>query len=150
VRGEVGWRHDFVEELGVLAPEMGIPRATARVLGWMVVCEPPEQTARDMQDALALSAGAVSSATRVLIAGALLERTAHSGDRCIYYRLRTGSWEGVLESRLRTLMRLREVAERGLEAAGGAADDRLQDLCDIYGSFEDQLDELLAKRRAGG
>jgi len=114
----------------------------------MAVCDPPEQSARDIQTALELSAGSVSAATRLLIGGGMLERVAHRGDRHIYYRLRSGRWEAVLEARLRTLVRLREIADRCLLFAGDEADDRLQELRDVYAWFEDHLDELLAKRRA--
>jgi len=145
---EAGWRLEFVEGLGVLAQEMGVARSMARVLGWMVVCEPPEQSAADIQTALELSAGAVSSATRFLVGSAMLERTAHRGDRHIYYRLRSGTWEGVLESRLRTLVQLRRVADRGLQAAGNEADGRICELRDIYAWFEDHVDRLLDERRS--
>jgi DNA-binding transcriptional regulator GbsR (MarR family) len=140
------WRQSFVEELGVLAFDVGIPRATVRVLAWLVVCDPPQQSAPDIQSALQLSAGAVSAATRTLIGIGMLERAAHAGDRHMYYKLRAGGWEVALRSRLRTLTGIREVADRALLAATGA-DDRLHDLRDVYAWFENRLDELLAQRR---
>jgi len=143
------WRSVFVEEMGVLAYELGVPRSMVRVLGWMAVCDPPEQSAKDIQCALMLSAGAVSSATRMLIGTGMLERLAHPGDRRIHYRLRSGSWEGALEARLRTLSQLRVVADRAIRSAGDDADERLHDLHDVYAWFEEQLDNLLAKRRTG-
>jgi len=147
--GTPDWRAVFVEEMGVLALELGAPRAMVRVLGWMAVCDPPEQSAKDIQSGLMLSAGAVSSGTRVLIGTGMLERVAHRGDRRIHYRLRSGSWEGALEARLRTLSQLRIVADRAIRSAGDDADERLQDMHDVYAWFEDHLDELLAKRRTG-
>jgi DNA-binding transcriptional regulator GbsR (MarR family) len=140
------WRQSFVEELGVLAFDVGIPRATVRVLAWLVVCDPPQQSAPGIQNALHLSAGAVSAATRTLIGIGMLERAAHPGDRHMYYQLRAGGWELALRSRLRTLTGIREVADRALLAATGA-DDRLHDLRDVYAWFENRLDELLAQRR---
>lgn len=59
---ELDWRHRFVEDMGGLVLVHGAPRALMRVLGWMVVCEPAEQTATDVQDTLGLSAGSVSTA----------------------------------------------------------------------------------------
>lgn len=139
------WRQSFVEDLGVLALDAGVPRATVRVLAWLVVCEPSEQCAPEIQNALHLSAGAVSAATRTLVGTGMLERAAHPGDRHIYYRLRAGGWESALHSRLRTLVRIREVADRALQA-NPRADHRLHDLRDVYAWFEEQLDELLARR----
>ena len=139
------WRQLFVEELGVLAFDVGAPRATVRVLGWLVVCDPPEQSAPEIQSALQLSAGAVSAATRTLIGIGMLERVAHPADRHMYYKVRAGGWEVAMRSRLRTLVGIREVADRALLAA---TDDthRLRDMRDMYAWFEDRLDELLAQR----
>jgi DNA-binding transcriptional regulator GbsR (MarR family) len=141
-----GWRERFVEELGLMAFDSGTPRAMVRVLGWMVVCEPPEQSAADIQAGLKLSAGAVSAATRMLTGLGYLERLAYPGDRHIYYRLRPGGWDRALEARLRTMTQLREVADRALTSAGGQRHERLQDLHDVSAWFEDQIEELLTKR----
>jgi len=37
----------------------GFPRATGRVLGWLTVCNPPHQTAREIAEAIGVSLGAV-------------------------------------------------------------------------------------------
>jgi DNA-binding transcriptional regulator GbsR (MarR family) len=139
------WRQLFVEELGVLAFDVGAPRATVRVLAWLVVCDPPEQSAPEIQSALQLSAGAVSAATRALIGIGMLERVAHAGDRHMYYKVRAGGWEVAMRSRLRTLVGIREVADRALIAATDDA-QRLRDMRDMYAWFEDRLGELLAQR----
>ena len=144
------WREGFVEELGVLAADLGVPRAVVRVLGWLVVCDPAEQSAGDIEAALRLSAGSVSAATRTLVGTRLIERTARPGDRRIYYRLRPGGWEGALETRLRASTRLREVADRAVHTSGGEADERLKDMRDVYAWFEGRLDDLLLERRGGG
>lgn len=144
-----GWPSRFVEELGALGPEVGIPRAMMRVIAWMMVCEPPEQTAQQIQTGLQLSAGAVSGATRQLIVAGMLERASRRGDRHIYYRLASGSWDAPLEAKLRALGRLRQVAERGLVAAGGRADYRLVEMRDAFAWFEDHLDHYVKQRRSG-
>ncbi len=137
------WPSSFVEELGALGPEVGIPRAMMRVTAWMMVCDPPEQTAQAIQAGLELSAAAVSTATRQLISAGMLERVSRRGDRRIYYRLASGSWEAPLEAKLRALGRLRDVAERGIEAAAGRADDRLLEMRDAFAWFADQMDQYM-------
>jgi DNA-binding transcriptional regulator GbsR (MarR family) len=137
------WRERFIEELGGLVLDNGTPRSVVRVLGWMVVCDPPAQTALSIQLQLTLSAGGVSAAVRMLADTGMVERVAHPGDRHIYYRLRKGSWERALESRFRTVVQLREVAERALEASGGEADHRLSNMRAMYAWFEMRISELL-------
>lgn len=95
------WRDTFVEELGALGPEIGFPRAMMRITAWMMVCDPPEQSAQQIRDGLRLSAAAVSAAARQLIAAGMLERVSRPGDRRIYYRLASGSWDAPLRAKLR-------------------------------------------------
>jgi DNA-binding transcriptional regulator GbsR (MarR family) len=142
------WRQRFVEELGLLALDSGTPRAMVRILGWLVICEPPEQSARDIQTGLRLSAGTVSSATRALTSLGYLERVAYPGDRRIYFRVRPGGWDRALHTRLRTLSQLREVAERALAAAGDGGHPRLTDMRDVCAWFEERIEDLLAERGA--
>jgi DNA-binding transcriptional regulator GbsR (MarR family) len=140
------WPSSFVEELGALGPEVGIPRAMMRVTAWMMACDPPEQTAREIQTGLELSAAAVSTATRQLISAGMLERVSRRGDRRIYYRLASGSWEAPLEAKMRALGRLRDVAERGIQAAGGRADYRLLEMRDAFAWFADQMAQYLKQQ----
>lgn len=65
---EVDWRTGFVEDVAGLVPVNGTTRAVLRVLGWMVVCEPLEQTASDIQENLELSAGSGEPAAGTQIA----------------------------------------------------------------------------------
>ncbi len=143
---ESGWQDAFVEELGALGPELGLPRATMRITAWMMVCDPPEQSARQIQDGVHLSAAAVSAASRQLLAAGMLERVSRPGDRQTYYRLVSGSWDAPLEAKLRALSRLRHVADKGIAAAGNRADYRLIEMRDAFAFFEDQLTRHIKQR----
>jgi hypothetical protein len=115
----------------------------------MMVCDPPEQSAQEIQTGLRLSAAAVSTATRQLITAGMLERVSRRGDRHIYYRLAAGSWDAPLEAKRRALGRLRQVAQRGIEAAGGRADYRLIEMRDAFAWFEDEMGQYLKQRQFG-
>lgn len=124
----------------------GLPKAVLRVLGWMVVCQPREQTASSIQDALGLSAGTVSVAVRTLGDIGLVERMTRPGHRCSYYRISTDGWERVLEARFRALTELREVADRALEASGGR-ERRLAEMRDTFAAYETGVHGLLRRSR---
>ena len=121
----------------------GTPRAVMRVLGWMVVCRPWEQTAADIQAELGLSAGSVSTAVRMLGELGLLEGVTRSGDRRTYHRLREHGWERVLERRFRALGDMRDLADSPLDAARGHSDERLLEMRDTYALMEAGLESLL-------
>ena len=137
------WRLRFVEDMAGLVLAYGAPRALMRVLGWMIVCESPEQTAPQIQEELALSAGSVSTSLRTLTEIGVLERVARPGDRRIYYRFCPQGWECVLEARFRALTEIRKVADRALNAAGDKADDRLVEMRDTYALMEAGVKDLL-------
>jgi DNA-binding transcriptional regulator GbsR (MarR family) len=138
-----GWRLRFVEDMAGLVLAHGAPPALMRVLGWMIVCESPEQTASQIQEELALSAGSVSTSLRTLTEIGVLERAARPGDRRISYCFCAQGWERVLESRFRGLTEIRQVADRALDAAGDEADDRLVEMRDTYALMEAGVKELL-------
>jgi DNA-binding transcriptional regulator GbsR (MarR family) len=137
------WRLRFVEDMGGLVLVHGTPRAVMRVLGWMIVSEPAEQTAPQVQEELSLSAGSVSTSLRTLCEVGVVERVARPGDRRIYYRVCSQGWERVLESRFRAFTEMRRVAERALAASGGDADDRLYEMRDTYALIEEGVKDLL-------
>jgi DNA-binding PadR family transcriptional regulator len=111
----------------------------------MVVCRPAVQSAQEIQDRIALSAGSVSTAVNALCDDGLLERVVQSGKRRIYYRLSAEGWESVVAARLRAVTEARQVADRALQASGGEADDRLRALRDTSARVEAGMAELLRR-----
>ena len=146
-RSTEDWRHRFVEEMSGLTVMQGTPRAVMRVLGWMVVCEPSQQTAPQIQSDLGLSAGSVSTALRGLCDKGVLERVAWPGDRHIYYRLSPQGWEHALEAWFSSLTEMRRVAERAFDAAGGDDDGRLLAMRRTYALMESGVAELIRQSR---
>jgi DNA-binding MarR family transcriptional regulator len=141
------WRRDFAEEMGGLVLVEGTPRAVMRVLGWMVVCQPREQSAADIQEELELSAGSVSAAVRTLGELGVLEHVARPGDRRTYHRLREHGWERLLEMHFRVLGEMRRLAGCAIEAAAGHTDERLLEMSDTYTLMEDGVTYLLRESR---
>ena len=137
------WRLRFVEDMGGLTLVAGLPRAVMRVLGWMIVCDPHDQTAGDIQRELNLSAGSVSAAVRELCDVGMLERLARPGDRRIHYRLSERGWAAGFEARFRILGELRRVAGRALDSADGRSDGRLKGMHDLFAIMEAAVVELL-------
>jgi len=146
------WRHDFAEDMSGLVLVCGSRRSVMRVLGWMVVCEPSEQTATEIQEELGLSAGSVSIAMRTLGDMGLLERVARPGQRRVYYRLRARGWDPVLAEHFRPLGEVRNLAEDAIDANDGAADDddRLEELRTTFALMEDGVADLLRQNRRRG
>ena len=137
-----------MEDMGGMVLVNGAPRALMRVLGWMVVCEPSDQTAADVQSELGLSAGSVSTSLRYLGEIGLVERVSRPGDRRIFYRMHTDGWEVMLQQRFRAFNEIRQVAEKAVAAAAGQANDRLHEMRDTWAFLEASSAELLVASRA--
>ena len=56
----------FVEEMGQALATYGMTPMAGRMWGWLLICEPPEQTAADLAEALQASRGAISGTARML------------------------------------------------------------------------------------
>lgn len=137
----------FVDRMGDTFDEMGIPRIAGRLFGWLLICEPPEQSSAQLAEAVEASAGSVSTMMRLLERGGLAERIGQPGSRKVWYRIRPDAFEAVLMQRVRQVTGLRELAEEGireLEQEGRQA-ERLREMRRFYAFFERELPALVAK-----
>jgi len=141
------WQRGFAEAMGGLVLVEGTPRAVMRVLGWMVVCHPQQQTAADIQKGLGLSAGSVSAAVRTLAELGMLEHVTSPEDRRTFHRLREHGWEQALALHFRVLGELRRLAESAIDEAAGDADERLMEMRDVYALMEAGVTALLRESR---
>jgi DNA-binding MarR family transcriptional regulator len=61
--------------------QYGLPPVTGRLLGFLAVCEPPEQTIADLAAALRASRSAITGAVRQLESFGAVQRGRAAGDR---------------------------------------------------------------------
>jgi len=78
----------YAESWGLLFARWGLPRTAGRIWGWLFVCDPPEQTAMQLAEALHVSKASVSTNTRLLESLGLIERVGLNNDRKILSMLR--------------------------------------------------------------
>jgi hypothetical protein len=144
----------FIEEMAVrFELEAGTPRMVGRVFGWLLVCEPPEQSAADIGARLEASKGSISTATRVLLRIGLIERVRIRGERFDRFRARPEAWDEFLW-RQDQFDAPRRVFRLGLEALTDEPAERrarLEELDAIYAWWEGRMpslrEEYLADRR---
>jgi len=141
-------RRDFAEEFGLFLEQSGLPPMAGRILGWLLVCEPEQQSAAELLRALGASKGSISMMTRLLINLGLIERVAVAGRREKYFRIRPGVWSELLGSQMARTSEMRALAERGLALFDGrdeAARARLEELHHLYSFMEREMPALLAR-----
>jgi hypothetical protein len=135
----------FVEELGMqFELEAGAPRMVGRVLGWLLVCEPPEQSAAELAHTLQASKGSISTATRVLLRMGMIERVRVRGERFDRFRALPEAWDEFLW-RDEQFSEPRRVLRLGLDALADeppARRERLQQMDWIYAWWQRRLPQL--------
>jgi DNA-binding transcriptional regulator GbsR (MarR family) len=125
----------FVHDTGLLLENAGMPRIAGQVLGWLLVCEPEHQSLTALAEVLGVSKASVSTTTRLLIQFGLLERTVLSGDRRDYYRVSHDAWNKFMRTRIETMHRMSQNAERGLRLLHDAPPERRTRLVRMHRLF---------------
>lgn len=141
----------YVDEVAELFVAEGLPLIAGRVIGWLLISDPPEQTPAQLTAALQVSRSSISSAMRLLTPSGLVERTRRRGDRNEYFRIAPDGWSRMLMRRYAQTASFREVTERGLEllaAADPARRERLENVTDLYRFLETELPALLERWRS--
>ena len=146
----------FVEEMGQALASYGMTPMAGRMWGWLLICEPPEQTAAELDEALQASRGAISGTARMLTTAGMIRRSTRRGDRREYFSAPPEAIDSFLEGAGRIYRRFREIAERGLDATSDRPPEsrrRLEELRDVFAFVEREVPVVVdrfLRDRAGG
>lgn len=129
-----------------------------RILGHLLLCDPPEQSLGQIGEALAISKGAASQLTRHLEQMGLVVRVpAKDGSRGTWYRMRSGAWTEILREQMALTDLFIGLADDGLALLADdppARGERLRDLREFYvtmnASIEAFVDSYERDQRARG
>ena len=138
----------FVEEVGIVFEQTGLPRMAGRILGWLLIVDPPHQSTDELADALMASKGSISTVTRLLIQIGLIERLSLPGVRHGYFRIKPGASHQLLKDSLNQTTTFRQLLERGLELLEGKAHTNrqsLEEMHDLYAFLEREFPALLER-----
>lgn len=143
----------FVDAMGQLMSAYGLGPMAGRVWAWLLICDPPEQTAADLAASLQASRGAISGAAAFLSASGLIRRMRRRGDRREYFSIPPGAFNSLLRSGTAYYERLVDITSAGLATMDGrepSARLRLEEVRDatqfIVESFPVALEGYLRER----
>lgn len=116
------------------AGQEGLPPITGRILGWLMICEPAEQSAADIAKAIKASRASMTNNVRTLLAVGLIRRRTRAGDRTAYYRIDDDAWEAAVRARIDGMVAFERIAAEGLQLVGPDTDraSRLRAAYDVY------------------
>jgi len=141
----------FTDQIGrFFARQYGLPPVTGRVFGWLLICDPPEQTAGEIAEALQTSRSAVGNAISALESQGLILRTRTAGERADRVSFHPDADVQGLESpgEYEALLALTRLGLKALEGAPAARRARLLGAAAFYEFLIERMPALAAEWRA--
>jgi DNA-binding transcriptional regulator GbsR (MarR family) len=96
----------------------GLPPITGRVLGWLLVCEPIEQSAGEIAAAIGASRASLTTNLQILHASGLVRRLTRPGGRTTFYRIDDDMWATVVKRRVQSMLSFSKITVDGLSLVG--------------------------------
>lgn len=109
----------WVERVATFCSEQyGMPPITGRILGWLMICDPAEQSAAEIAEAIGASRASLTTNMRLLTVGEYVRRSTRPGERTGYYRIDPDAWRRAVRRKLASLDSFREITGDGLGLLG--------------------------------
>lgn len=148
---------NFIEEVGIVFEQTGLPRMAGRVFGWLLISDPPYQSPAELAEVLMASKGSISTTLRLLRQVGLVEQFVVPGERHGHFRLRPDALQRTIQHGLEDEIKLfRDISQKGLGLMKGQASIRrqwLEEMYDRYTFLEKEFPALMERwqqHRAAG
>lgn len=100
------------------AEHYGMPPITGRILGWLMICDPAEQSAAEIAEAIGASRASLTTNMRLLTAGQFVLRSTRPGERTGYYRIDPDAWRRAVRRKLSSMDAFRDITTDGMALIG--------------------------------
>jgi DNA-binding transcriptional regulator GbsR (MarR family) len=134
----------FADEVGMVMSGMGLPAAFGKLMGWLLICDPPQQTSTQLAESLGLSKGSVSTGMRALVQLGMVRRVPARG-RGHAYEMLPDALVHTVDAR-RLYMVIHDVMQKGIDVLGGDHLPRAQRLRvtrDFYAFVAERVPQLI-------
>lgn len=135
----------FVEDVGLLFEEGGMPRMAGRIVGWLLICNPPYQSLGELTEILGASKASISTMTRLLLQAGLIERIGVPGHRRDHFRLKPDAFYTLIQHNLEEIKNGLQLVERGMALVANQPPERrqrLKQVREMYAFFEREYPRL--------
>lgn len=141
---------DFVAHTGLYFEGAGLPGVSGRILGHLLVCDPPMQSSAELAKALETTSGSVSTNTRLLLQSGLIEKVPVRGKRGTFFRIVPEAFSKQFAYKQAQTRAFREILDEGISAleamdSGGPRAERIREARALYAFFEREFPLLMAR-----
>ncbi|GAA5057203.1 DNA-binding transcriptional regulator GbsR (MarR family) [Thermocatellispora tengchongensis] len=126
---------EWVERVAMYLARDGVPPIAGRVLGWLMVCDPPEQSAGQISAAIGASRASLTSNLRLLSGMGFLTWRTRPGERTVYYRMADDAWAVVVRRQVAGITSFLDITQEGLDLVG-PDDGRAARIRQAHATFE--------------
>lgn len=126
---------EWVERVAMYLARDGVPPIAGRVLGWLMVCDPPEQTAAQISAAIGASRASLTSNLRLLSSMGFLTWRTRPSERTVYHRMAEEAWSAVVRQQIAGITSFLDITRDGLDLVG-SDDDRAKRIRQAHTTFE--------------
>lgn len=131
------------ERLTRMLEEVGFPHTVARLYTALTLAEGEGLSTGELVDELDVSKASVSNATQFLVGTELVERYRVRGSREAHYRILKGVWGTILAKKFAAVGYIRQTVEEAMSLdPGEEAQERLEEMHDVYAFFEKEFEEV--------
>ncbi len=148
---EDGRVKEEVEKIGIVCDKDGFPPLAGRLLGYLMLAEPPHKTFDEIVDFLQASKSAVSNTLKFMEAQGMVDYITFPGDRKRYFKMNASEWHLVVLKKMEFIKQMREKIAEVIEIRTDAHPDfnqELKDLHELYNLFLEELPKLVMRWKA--
>ncbi|GAA3307961.1 GbsR/MarR family transcriptional regulator [Nonomuraea dietziae] len=109
---------EWAEQVAMYLARDGVPPIAGRILGWLMVCDPPEQSAGQISAAIGASRASLTLNLRLLTGMGFLTWRTRPGDRTMYYRMAEDAWQTVVRRQVAGISSFLDITRQGLDLLG--------------------------------
>ncbi len=142
----------FIEDIGLYFERLGLPRMAGRILGVLLISDPPAQSITEIVEKLNASKSSISIMARLLVEAGLIEKVPSPMPRRDYFKFKTGGWILYMQQWFELMSGLHKITERGISLLNDKPADlknRLMEAHDLFSYLEEHFPSLLEKLRKG-
>jgi len=142
----------FIEDIGLYFERLGLPRMAGRILGVLLISDPPAQSITEMSERLKTNKSSISIMARLLLENGLIEKVPSPIPRRDYFQFKDGGWVLYMQQWFQLMSGLHKLTERGLVLMEGKSEDlkrRLAEAHNLFSYLEEHFPGLLKQLKSG-
>jgi len=139
---------ELIEDIGIFYKKTGHQAMMGRVMGYLMVADPPHQTFEQIVDFLTASKSSVSNTLNILMIFGIVKFKTFPGDRKRYFLISGGSIESLLMREAEEIIKFREILQSVLDMRSSSYPEinkEISDFIRFINIYENELPEIIRK-----